>query len=266
MATTEESGTESSTLGPVGFVEDSLRRLAPNVPGSVRFRLLNSLEHFDRALALLDRDLEIASFRAITGEEEAATALIRAIQLRGYPRAKEFNSRDHQHKAAVIACVMAIATEVAPILSEFQLRFGFERMRVDLKIPLSNFNVVGGEHYAIQPVEPLDLISRTNESAEGKAFDRALEHFATQSNFNSIKNMVSAQANARNRLLYASDSSLPRSKATRDNIENRKKRAMILLVLSVMVLQARKHQGLVRQAMSAFLGVMSRLPPERSFD
>ena len=246
----------------LGVVYSSLRRLASNLPGTVKFRLLNSLEHFDRSSQLFESDREMASFRAISGEEEAATALIKAIQLRRYPHAGEFNARDHQHKAAVIACVIAIAENVAPILTEFQLTFDFEKRRADVKIPLSNFNVHGGDNFAIQPVEPLDLISRKDGSSDADVFTSALEGLAARSNFDNIKRMVSAQANARNTLLYASDSALPQSRASRIIIENRKKRAFILLVLSVMVLQSRKHQALVCQAILAFLGVISKLPPE----
>lgn len=247
---------------PLAALDPWLRRLAADMPGAIKFRLLNTLDHFDRSFRLLDADREMASFRAITGEEEAATTLIKAIQLRRYPNAREFNVRNHQHKAAVIACVVAIAAQMAPILKEFQLTFDFEKKRADVKVPLSNFNVNGGENLAIQPVEPLDLVHTREGASETQLFGDALENLAARSNFDSIKRMVSAQANARNTLLYASDSSLPQSRASRDGIENRKKRALILLVLSVMVLQSRKHQSLVCQAISAFLGVISELPPD----
>lgn len=242
-------------------IDPWLRRLAATLPGVVKFRLLNSLDQFDRSFRLLDTDKEMASFRGITGEEEAATVLIKAIQLRSYPHAREFNARDHQHKAAVIACVMAIAAEVAPLLAEFQLTFDFEKKRADVKMPLSNFGIVGADNLAIQPVEPLDLAHRKGGTEEAKLFDAALANLAGRSNFENIKRMVSAQANARNTLLFASDSALPESKATREHLENRKKRALILLVLAIMVLQTRKHQSLVCQATLAFLGVISKLPP-----
>jgi hypothetical protein len=247
---------------PPASIDAWLRQLASDMPGTVKFRLLNTLEHLDRAFKLLDVDREMASFRAITAEEEGATTLIKAIQLRGYPQAKQFDARDHQHKAAVIACVKAVATQLEPILKEFELSFDFTKRRADVRIPLSNFNVNRGEHFAIQPVEPLDFVHKSEGKSEAAFFDEALAHLAARSNFESIKRMVSAQANARNTLLYASDSALPRSRASRDAIENRKTWALALLVLSVMVLQSRKHQSLVCQAILAFLGVISRLPRE----
>lgn len=241
-------------------IDSCLRRLAVTAPGSVRFRLLSALDNFDRSSELFELDREMASFRAITGEEEAATALIKAIQVRRYPHAKKFNSRDHQHKTAVIACVMAISMQISPILAEFQLSFDFEKKRIDVKIPLSNFNVVGGEKFVIQPVEPLEIVRRVEGVSGAASFDEALKGLAARSNYENIKRMVSSQANARNLLLYATDSALPRSKATREGIQVRKNRALTLLVLSAMVLQSRNHQSLVSQAIESFLRAISRLP------
>ena len=255
-------GSSGNADGGLKLVESSLRKLASNMPGVVKFRLLNTLENFDRSFALLERDREIASFRAITGEEEAATALIKALQLRRYPHAAEFNPRSHQHKWALIACVMAIADDVSPMLKEFQLVFSFAKRRVDVKIPLSNFDVTGGDKYAIQPVEPLDLTSRKYGLDDEDVFAEALKNLAKRSNFKHIKEMVSVQANARNTLLYASDRSMPESEASLRGIENRRKRALILLVLAIMILQSKKHQALVQQAILAFLSAISRLPRE----
>jgi hypothetical protein len=52
--------------------------------------MINALDHFERSAKLFEKDREMASFRAITGEEEAATAFMKAIQLRKYPHAEEF--------------------------------------------------------------------------------------------------------------------------------------------------------------------------------
>ena len=250
-------GAPAST--PMEVIAAALRRLAPNLPGSVRFRLINSLEHFDRASLLLEGDREMAAFRAIRGEEEAAAALIKAIQLRRYPHAREFNARDHQHKAAIVACVMAVANQVSPMMRKFQLTFDHEKRRADVRVPLSNFGVEGGELFSVQPVEPLDLIY-SGEKSEAEVLDNALSSLAQQSNFENIRRMVSAQANSRNTLLYASDSSVPLSDASSGDIENRRNRAFIVLVLCVMVLQSRKHQSLVLEAIRAFLRAISGLP------
>lgn len=64
----------------------ALRQITQKLPGNIRFRALNALEHFGRAIDLIEIDKAMASFRAITGEEEAASALMLAVALRRYVR------------------------------------------------------------------------------------------------------------------------------------------------------------------------------------
>jgi hypothetical protein len=245
------------------FLTDALRRLEVKLPKPLKLRLRNTLEHFDRSARLVDIDLEMASFRAITGEEEAATTLMRAVQLRRYPDAEKFIPYRHQHKAGVIACVMALRNSLLPILAEFQLVFNFEKGRIDIKVPLSTFGVKGGENYAIQPEEPLGFTHTREGVEENRLFDDALQRLAAASNYPTIRKLVEAQANARNNLLYASDSAMPASRATLETLANRESRALAMLVLAVMVYQARKPLPLVRQVIPAFLKIISRIQ-ERS--
>lgn len=243
-------------------VEDALRRLEPDLPGTVRHRVKNALESFDRSSRLFEIDKEMASFRAITGEEEAATALIKSVQLRGYEYADLFNPWNHFHKAAVIACVGAVATTLKPILGEFQLVFDFDKRRIDVKVPLSAFGIQGSRPLAMQPVEPLGVTFSRPGVKSQNLYDDILKNLAEDASFNDIKKMVTAAAKDRNRLLYASDSAVPRSMATELSIRNRKRRAHTLLVLAIMVLQTRDHLPMVREGILAFLGIISRLPLE----
>lgn len=66
----------------VARIQEALGRLTATLPGAIRYRFENTLENADRSFALLSCDREMASFRAITAEEEAATALIKCLQQR----------------------------------------------------------------------------------------------------------------------------------------------------------------------------------------
>jgi hypothetical protein len=96
----------------------------------------------------------------------------------------------------------------------------------------------------------------------GNLFNESLLNLAKGSSFESVRLFVVKQANARNTLLYASDASVPLSKATRDDLASRQRTGLIMLVVSVMILQVRGHQALVSEAISAFLGVIGKLPKE----
>lgn len=234
-------------------VEAHLRLLMGGLPKSVRMRFESCFDHFERSGHLLDIDREMASFRAITGEEEAATALMRAIQLKGYEGAARLNPWRHHHKAAIVACVAALGQSLLPVLKEFQLQFNFERTRIDIKVPLSNFGVVGGEGVAIQPVEPLGIVHSRVEGEETPDFAYLLKQMATDLDAGNVRKLINNQANRRNRLLYASDEAMPISQATRESIGATRNRALALLVLSVMVLQAEESLPLVRQSLATVL-------------
>lgn len=64
--------------------------------------------HLSLAHRLKDIDPAMALFRAITAEEEAATALLRALQVRRYADAGKLLPRDHLQKAAVYPYLRAI--------------------------------------------------------------------------------------------------------------------------------------------------------------
>jgi len=241
-------------------VAKGLRILSKNIPRSVETRIASSLSHFEKSQVLLDVDLEMASFRAICGEEEAASAVISALHHRQYADAKLLNIRSHRHKWAIIGCVMALSASLKPILSKFQLQIDFANGRIDLKIPLSNFGVAGGDAVALQPVEPLDILHSKTGLDGDYTFEAELDALADGLEFDNIRDLVKAMANSRNRLLYASDTKMPKSETTPQQLEVRRSRAVALLTIAVMILQSKKKLATVRQALPAILKVIGRLP------
>lgn len=249
-------------------IESSLRRIAIKLPKPVRFRIENAFLHIDRALILLPIDREMASFRAITAEEEAVTALLTALRLRNYPHWKRLNTRFHTHKAAVLIAVQAIQLNYSRGLKTIQLVVDIAKRRIDVKIPLSEFGVHGPkvDDLCIQPVEPLDLL-HTRQGVDGAPgytddFDMELAEIVTRSNASDLWQLVTTTANQRNLLLYASDSGLPKSQFTPSAHAYRKGRVIMMVALTIMVLQSSKHQATVIQAMRALLKMVSRMPSD----
>lgn len=237
---------------------ECLRRMIPNLPRAIGMRFESAFHHMDQAALIFDLDREMASFRAITAEEEAATALMLAIKSKRYAGADKFNPRNHHHKVAVEACVMAIAQRLAPILKTYRATFNFEKPRIDINIPLSNMNVRGGESFGLQLVEPLGLLHSREGIAEDAVFNDAIAKLAEGNDLAGARRFIAERANSRNTLLYASDTRLPESKATRESLSQRKDLTLILLALTVMVLQARTQQPMVKQAIPAFLRMISK--------
>ncbi len=73
------------------------------------------------------------AFRAITAEEEAATALIFALQRRRYPRANELDSYKHAHKAGLTPFLRAIESIADSDEFGHLLRNEFVRGRVSFR-------------------------------------------------------------------------------------------------------------------------------------
>lgn len=111
-------------------------------------------------------------------------------------------------------------------------------------------------------MEPLNLTHSIPGVDESRLFEGALQELAEKASFDNIKKMVSDQANARNTLLYASDSQVPKSKAKLRDLKTRKNRALSMLVISILIWQSDKNQTLVEHAILAFLRVISKLPVE----
>jgi hypothetical protein len=241
-------------------IAQGVRKLSAKVPRSVATRIGSTLNHFEKSRVLRDVDLEMASFRAICGEEEASAAVISALHHRKYSNASRLSIKSHQHKWAIVGCLLALQEPLRPILSEFQLHMDYSKGRIDVKIPLSNFGVKGGEATAFQPVGPLDLLHTKDGKNDDYAFEEEFAALAEGAKFERVKDMVAAMANSRNRLLYASDTELPRSEATPQQLDARHSRAIALLVIAVMILQSNKKLAIVRQALPAVLTVISKLP------
>lgn len=108
----------------------------------------------------------------------------------------------------------------------------------------------------IELVHPLDVL----RSVGGKPddFGAQIQKIVEVNGEASIRNHVRSVANSRNKILYASDQSLPKSGATMDILGQRKKRAVIALCLCIGVLQTRKHQNYALQALDCFLRILDR--------
>lgn len=66
----------------IAKIAQGIRKLSAKVPRSVATRIGSTLNHFEKSRALRTIDLEMASFRAICGEEEASAAVISALHHR----------------------------------------------------------------------------------------------------------------------------------------------------------------------------------------
>jgi hypothetical protein len=246
-------------------IERALRASVPNLPKIVRFRAQNALDHIDRAHRLLDTDRAIASFCAITAQEEAAAALFSALQYQSYPRSDELQIRDHNFKAALVPFLDAVQMSLSQGFQTVDVQFDPTAPKIRVSVPLY---VEGVPRFRLELVDPLDLYA-TRGGRDGapdapEDYGDQLSKLATLRGSKDIRKMVAQLARQRNSLLYASDGSLPVSRASPAVIDNRKKSVLLILGLVIGVLQTATHQGLAVRGIEVLLQIVKRIPKERN--
>lgn len=200
-------------------MRDLVRKAVEKFPKPIRLRAMNACEGIEKAEALLDMDREIASFRAITAQEEAATALFMVLKRMNYPGAARLNAYTHAHKAALWFIVDAAHRNIGQMFQDMQIKLTVDASApsVGVGIPLSYFGVSLPDHpdLAMQPVDPFHMF----QSQGGKAylFENEISALVSDSGARSADRYIRDLANARNKLLYASDSSLPKSRARKED-------------------------------------------------
>lgn len=259
---TDISNMNLSSVGKAAGVEplyqllpEAISRLTPEV----RYRAENALDGFARAKMLLSIDREMASFRAITAAEEAASALIRSLQLRAYPNVSLIDLRKHAHKAAVPFFLRAVHYELTSDQKKFDLtiQLSADPPKLTVGLPLRQFVELSddSEDVHLVFVDPLGVIGSKGGVAEINYFDAAVQKVAGS---RKVDKLIASEANGRNRILYAHDTGLPRSQVTLESITQRERSANLCLLLAIAVLQVEHHQAFALQCLMGFLKVIRR--------
>lgn len=242
-------------LAPIlALLPQAVRQL----PAPVRYRAENALEGFSKANALLLLDREIASFRAITAAEEAASALIRSLQLREYPGADLIDLWRHPHKAAVPFFLNAVRHELAGDSTiEMTVTLSVDPPKLTVALPISQFVSLAEDmaKFHIELVDPLGMVGSKAGVEATEFFDEAVRKVAGS---RKVDKLIASEANARNRILYAHDGGLPSSQVTQEAIEIRKRGGILCILLAIAVLQVEHHQSFALQCLSGFLKVIGR--------
>jgi len=217
----------------------------------------SAMAHIERAWTIRKIDPEMAAFRAITGEEESATAIFHALKHRKYARSEALNPWLHEQKAAVIPFLDALALaferfkelDLRPTL-EVETNAKHNRLVLRLTIRTSD----GHERWAY-PEPPLNFSSNLN--GEHDDFSDAVTSLATKRGAASIAKLIEQRANYRNRILYASQGGVPKIvDPTEGPLLRRRDHIFRNLMIFLLIDQYSERQSFVQQALDAFLGMM----------
>lgn len=237
-------------------------RCADKLTGRIRHSLRSAFHHLRRSWILHPIDPEMSLFRAITAEEEAASALMLALKQRDYPGAGLLKPRDHRHKSAITPFLQAVnnmlaASEVpTPKLS---ISVGeTPRLRLSLDIGV----LLGADPLHAEPDNPLNFVLRGGPDGSVYRFVSELREIADGKSAKDIAALVEQEANLRNRLLYAGDRGYPVAEFPDRTILERRDRVYRMTLLTIAVMQTAQHQLFATQCLSAYLSMLGKIAPD----
>jgi hypothetical protein len=243
-------------------LEQRIREMVLRTSSPAKHAARSALRHIDTAVAIRDIDPEMAAFRAITAEEEAATAVFRALQGRKYIGAHRMDPRNHVHKAALRPFLVGVGEflfrSAEKLHLEVQLRWREKKPKDKLQIVLrpTKGPLVGRE--MISPL-PLEFDAKVNGAPYD--FSEELAKVVTLRRAKSIEKHIRELANRRNRMLYASPDGIPAVAGPIDKPLARSKDRVLGHLIVVLLIDQYPQQLFVQQALNAFRQVISKIDP-----
>lgn len=228
-------------------------------PKNSRSSIKHAWIQIDKARLLAGVDNEMAAFRAITAEEEAATGIIKELQSLGYNRASMLKSHNHSHKAGIWHLLIVVSNFMKEVGPGELLDLVVTEGSGDLKgkLIISFPSPIPGDLRWANPTPPLN-INIINEGTR-VGFKRQADELASVKSATTLKKLIDNEANIRNELIYASHEGVPNVKdSPLAFINDREKRVMVLTYAYLLISQYREKQIFVQQCLDAYLKLLER--------
>jgi hypothetical protein len=268
-----EAKPSDTILFPISEMDRGIVDLIPKMPTPPRWPAFQAVRHLNRAWKLRDIDPEMAIFRSITAEEEAATALFLSLKRRGYVGSEKIDQRSHIHKNAVIpffSAITRVVTKVRHQMPRTQLLLDCNNTPPLLKIQLTLPDPLTGQRVFAYPHPPLHfslLGGPAENDMKTEDFTSGLDEIVETSSVKSIVEYIRTRANQRNQLLYACAEGYPT--VSPDGIENAlalyQRDVFIILRIYLFIDPYPEKQLFAQQALYAFLKTLKLLPKNFEF-
>lgn len=258
---------------PISDFDTVLADTIPLMKPPGKWAAFNSIRHLNRAWKLKDHDLEMAVFRAITAEEEAATALFHSLKRHHYNSSDRLKTRDHVHKNAVIPFMDAVSRVFArfqDVVPETEFLFDEEvnppAIQIRFRLPSTSgeINVWG------YPIPPLNFSLREQKGDQEHRiadFEAEIQQIAKEANAKTIIDHLRERANTRNRLLYAASTGYPGVECDAiAALSHFQRNVFTILRLFVLIDPYPQHQLFVQQCLSAFTSMLAVVPRSVKFE
>ena len=213
--------------------------------------------HLELAWKIKDLDPEMAIFRAITAEEEAASAIFIALKDKGYDNAKKIKFKRHSYKQALEPFIRSISFFSEKWSKEPGFPFG-KNFRLSIEGEDKNKKLTLSLYFKdgmVTAIPPLGFTISLNGLPYH--FENELNSLTSGQNKNDIINHINKRANLRNEVLYAQSAGIPKITSNIENhIKKRKNIVFMLLKIYGLIYPYNEKALFVQQALNSFLIMM----------
>lgn len=233
--------------------------IVDNAKGHSRHCARNAVHHLERAFRLKEIDPEMAVFRAITAEEEAATAIFLVLKEQGYHNASKIRFKDHAYKQALEPFLRAISKAIEAWSNEPGFPFGSEYSIFlkgkgsERRLSLS-FQFQGK---TITCIPPLGFSIKLNDQIY--FFKQELLEIASGDSHQDIIKYVKRMANRRNKVLYAQAEGIPNVIGIDGFLERRRAVVASFLRIYALIYPYTEKAIFVQQLLDCFLATMGKI-------
>jgi hypothetical protein len=249
--------------------EQSIEDALNDCKGAVKYCAKSALTHLRKAWALKDIDLEMAIFRGITAEEEAASSLFYSLKNQRYSNANKIDFKAHTHKLALIPYIKSVTHYMAELnehnsmpFYRYSVSFTEHNRRKALQLTLS-INI-DGRGWDVVPTPPLHFNISNGSTGTVVTFEKAFHKVIQGQAASSAIKYVKQIANQRNQLLYATERGQPGVTGDIPTfLEEQKKKVFQILTLLLLIDPwiDKGHSAFVQQALDGFLLLLEKIEP-----
>lgn len=240
--------------------------------GQVKHCAKNAISHLEKAWLIKDLDLEMAMFRSITAEEEAASAFFHCVKNHQYKNSKLIQFNHHTYKLGLFPFIQSISYFLDDTLNQDTSPFSERRIKhieLDGRKAIELLLFVKNQDIVARPTPPLHFNIKSEDTGELCTFEHNFQALIEGKNFTNAMKYIKDKANTRNKLLYANSSGRPKLEGNISGyINDQKKKVMVILTILLMIDPWEKKEGkslFVQQALDSFLLLLKRINTEDVF-
>lgn len=233
--------------------------------GAVKNCAKNALYHLRMAWNLRDTDLEMAVFRGITAEEEAASSVFYTLKNQRYKNSNRIKFKEHTYKQALYPYIRSILHYLGGLnehngspIENYNIQHVDHSHRKALQL---NLKLRNAEYYA-SPIPPLHFNISNPDTGKVYTFEYSFKQIAQGEAYDSALKYVKEIADTRNRILYATARGQPRVEgdiASYIKEQKAKVFSMLIIVLLVDPWLDEGYSAFVQQALDGFLFLLERI-------